>query len=132
MKAVGIAGRQNRRGWHQVAARKRAGKLSVSAQPTQWELLLAELGLTDESAVAAVQDAGERGRELRTWIQRKCVTRYVPEAVLDALDMVLVEIGGRNPRMAFKIARAKGRPGMLEAGQAFKVNAMPRNCGFGS
>lgn len=74
-------------GWHRGEARKRAGIASFVAEPAMWDELLAQLGMTDECALAAILEAGKPGETIEEFVRRWCRGRFVPEPVLGALDL---------------------------------------------
>ena len=54
-------------------------------KPTEWDQLLAKLGLNDPQALDAVKSDGEDGEQLRNFVLRVFGQCFVPEAVIEAV-----------------------------------------------
>jgi hypothetical protein len=52
---------------------------------TEWDQLLAKLGLSDSQALDAVKSEGEEGEQLRSFVLRFFKHCFVPEVVIDAV-----------------------------------------------
>ncbi len=65
---------------------------AVGIVPTEFEIVLAKLGLKDEKAQLQSQ-------ALREWVQKHRNSRYVPEELLLAFNLtVCVDVDGRRQR----------------------------------
>lgn len=73
--------------------------VDVEWRPTRWELLLREVGLTEEQALELLRTREEMleaaplgmARRLRQWIRQHYTHAFVPEGLLDALGLRMNE-----------------------------------------
>jgi hypothetical protein len=61
-----------------------ARRLPVVHVPTQWQLLLRDLGLTEQDAHGLLKRTGAKALRLRLWIQSNYRRRYIPVRFLTA------------------------------------------------
>ena len=56
--------------------------LSVPARPTEWELMLVSLELTEDEAWRQLGIGGAKATALRRWIEQNHRQRYIPQQFL--------------------------------------------------
>ena len=66
-------------GWHKTQAVTREGQQWPAPQPTEFETLVAQKGLTEEQAAD--------DPEIQRWIKRVYTRRFVPEAILEYMGL---------------------------------------------
>lgn len=54
-------------------------------RPTEWDQLLAKLGLNDSQALGAIKSGGKEGEQLRNFVLKFSRESFVPEAVIRAV-----------------------------------------------
>ena len=62
-------------------------RLSVPTGPTQWELMLANLELTENEARGLLGIGGAKACTLRLWIEQNYRERYIPTEFLTRRQM---------------------------------------------
>jgi hypothetical protein len=62
-------------------------QLPMNITPTQWELLLADMQISEEDAQCLLEQTGEKSRQLRRWIHKHHDRLYVPTKFLTAEQM---------------------------------------------
>jgi len=58
------------------------GWISVPDQPTEWELMLVSLELTEDEAWRQLEISGAKSCALRRWIEQNHHQRYIPPQFL--------------------------------------------------
>lgn len=56
-------------------------------EASRWDKLLGELGLTEPQALDAIQRNGDVGRLIRRFVDDSCHDHFVPEDVLQVLNL---------------------------------------------
>jgi hypothetical protein len=57
-------------------------RLGGPEQPTEWELMLKSLELSEDQALLELESSGAKARKLRRWIEQNYRQRYIPSQFL--------------------------------------------------
>ena len=68
-------------------AREMGALIGEPFEAPLWDKLLAELRLTEPEALEAIFGEGDAGRSIRRFAQNFCRDHFVPEKVLQAMDL---------------------------------------------
>jgi hypothetical protein len=78
-------------GWHDQARRWASGDFhgDVSGDPSRWDLFLRGKGLSDAAALELIGSGSAPAAEIRSFVKKYRLYAFVPEAVLEALGMLV-------------------------------------------
>ncbi len=85
--------------------------------PTEWDLLLAKLALSDSQALEAVKSDGEQGERLRKFVFRSFTHHFVPEEVIKAAS--------RRRKEKHLEASRTSQPGAIDSSAAATLSSGP-------
>jgi intergrase/recombinase len=73
-------------GWKALASKH--GKMeTIVWEPSEWETILAKLAIPEDKALSIVTEKGDMAKMLRMWIRQNYLRRFVPEKILEALNI---------------------------------------------
>jgi hypothetical protein len=70
-----------------IVASASAEGFHLPSKPSSWEMLLDSIGIPEATCTSLIGCRSQKGRAIRSWVFEHYKTNFVPESVLEFLDL---------------------------------------------
>jgi hypothetical protein len=70
-----------------IVVKASAERSQFPSKLSSWEKLLDSIGIPETACTSLIGCRSQKGRAIRSWVREHYTTRFVPESVLELLDL---------------------------------------------
>jgi hypothetical protein len=96
-------------GWKAQSARQGKPPEPIVWEPSDWELLLDRLSISESEATKAIRGRGDMAKVLRTWVKNHYTRRFIPEAILAEVGLQDVIVWAQKAAWSAMLAGFRNR-----------------------